>query len=378
MGCVYRYKNATMKKMKVIYLLEIILPTIIAIGLHNYFCHGKMSFLRKIIFACVYFCMLNYVVLTLIKGCNDGVFDFESVSNISNIRILLTGCNLAFELPLIMCLLFEKDVTLAKLKRYLHRIYQDIRRYFGYSVRSAKADLRSEVANAYLDWLWWLIEPFCTMLIYTLIYGIVFHISIDFFPIFIFSGIAMWSFFSRGLSVSVDIVRINKPIITKIYLPKFILLLSRNFVNAFKMLVSFGIVVLMMIFYKVPITGNIWYAVPAFIVFFILTFGIGTILMHFGVYVSDLAYITGILLNMLMYFTGTFYSIEQSIPAPYNDILGALNPVAFCIDSVRKALLYGQPTSFKMLVLWGNLGIAFMVIGIYIIYRNENAYVKVI
>lgn len=364
--------------MIIIYVLELFLPTVIAIGLHSYFCHNKISRNRKAFFGILYFIVLNYVTFKLVMSCNDGIFDFYSVSNSSNIKILLLDCNLSFDLPLIMCLFFEKDVTLNKLIGYLKRFASDMRKYFNYSIRSAKADLKSEVANAYLDWLWWIIEPFCMMLIYTLIFGFVFQVSEDYFPIFIFSGLAMWNFFQRGISVSVNVVRNNKSIVTKIYLPKFILLLSRNFVNGFKMLVSFGIVIVMMMVFKVNLSWNIFYVIPIMIVFFLLTFGMGTILMHFGVYVNDLSYITGIVLSMLMYFTGIFYSVGKRIPVPFGEILEELNPVAFCIASMRSSLIYCHPASIKMLILWGNIGFAMIAIGVYTIYRNENMYVKVI
>ena len=137
------------------------------------------------------------------------------------------------------------------------------------------------------------------MMIYTVIFGVVFNAKEQFFPVFIFIGITMWSFFSRNISVSVGIVRENKGIITKIYMPKFILLLSRMLVNGFKMLVSFGVIALMMIVFQVPISVHIFEAVPILIVLFLFTFGIGTILMHYGVYVNDLGYITGIVLTKM-------------------------------------------------------------------------------
>mgnify|MGYP006990233703 CR=1 FL=1 len=74
-----------------------------------------------------------------------------------------------------------------------------------------------------------------------------FHASEQYFPVFIFIGITMWGFFSRSVSGSVNTVRASRGIITKIYMPKYILLLSKMFVNGFKMMISFAVVVVMMI-----------------------------------------------------------------------------------------------------------------------------------
>jgi teichoic acid transport system permease protein len=216
------------------------------------------------------------------------------------------------------------------------------------------------------------------MLIYTIIFGFVFNASEQYFPVFIFIGITMWGFFSRSINGSVDMVRANKGIISKIYIPKYILLLSKMFVNVFKMLVSFGVILVMMLVYRIHITINILYVVPILIVLFLFTFGIGTILMHYGVYVNDLGYITGIVLSMLMYFTGTFYSVGKRVPAPFGEILENFNPVAFLIAGMRKALIYGSPVSMVFLVLWAFISLVLMALGVFTVYSNENSYVKVI
>lgn len=267
---------------------------------------------------------------------------------------------------------------LDKLILCIKHFVSDTKKYFSYAIRSAKADLKSEVANSYLDWLWWLIEPFCTMLIYTLIFGVVFNASEQYFPVFIFVGITMWGFFSRSISGSVNMVRMNRAIITKVYMPKYILLFSKMLVNGFKMLVSFGIVILMMIVFGVAPTVNIIWAVPIFLILFLFTFGVGTIMMHYGVYVSDLSYITGIVLNMLMYLTGTFYSVAKRIPAPFGELLEKCNPVAFLISSMRNALLYGQAPDLMLMLVWTVASFVLIILGTLTIYNNENAYVKVI
>ena len=274
--------------------------------------------------------------------------------------------------------LFNLRMSLKGLKRYVAKFLRDVKKYSGYAIRSARADLRSEVANSYLDWLWWMIEPVCTMLIYILIIGVVFGASENYFPVFIFIGITMWGFFSRSISGSVDMVRVNKSIITKIYLPKYILLFSKMLVNGFKMLVSFGVVAIMMVLWGVTPSFYILTALPILVILFLLTMGIGMIMMHYGVFVSDLGYITGIVLNMLMYTTGTFYDIAKRFPAPYGEVLEQYNPIAFLISSMRKVLLYGQAPSWSMLMFWGFVSLVLIALGVFTIYSNENAYVKVI
>lgn len=355
-----------------------LVPILFALFTHNYLCHGRLPLHRKTAFLCIYGVVVGAFMYGIARARGirgDGIVHMTLTHKI---EFTILGCVMSFCLALAVCLIAEKDVTFDKLASYLTRFLKDIQKYFKYAVRSARADLRSEVANAYLDWLWWIIEPFCMMLIYTLIFGVVFQASEDFFPIFIFSGLAMWTFFSRGMNVSVSIVRNNKGIISKIYLPKFILYLARMLVNGFKMLVSFGVVAGMMVVFRVPVSVNILYTIPVMVVFFLFTFGLGSILMHFGVYVSDLSYIVGIVLSMLMYFTGIFYSVANRIPAPFGELLEQFNPVAYCIASVRNALLYRKAPQPDLLAMWAMVSLVLAALGVYTVYRNENAYVKVI
>lgn len=188
----------------------------------------------------------------------------------------------------------------------------------------------------------------------------------------------MWGFFSRCVNSSVNLIRNNRSIITKIYIPKFILLFSRMLVCGFKMMVSFGVVGLMMIVFRVCPTVNILYMFPILFILFFFTFGLCSIFMHYGVYVNDLSYIIGIVLTMLMYLTGVFYDVAKRIPAPFGELMEKYNPVAFLISSMRGALLYGRAPDLVMMGVWTVLSMALTIFGVSTIYRNENAYVKVI
>lgn len=364
--------------MEVLNLLMLLAPPLFALIIHNYLRHGEMSRKRKIIFFITYFVIIN--ICTFTASCLRGIkgIHFENMTFSYKLKYIGFGGVLGFVVPFIVCLAAEDQITVGGFKRYIFRFVRDVRKYLPYSLKVARADLRSEVTNSYLDWMWWLMEPFCMMLIYTFIFGVVFNASEPNFSIFIFIGITMWSFFSRSVSGSVNIVRGNKNVISKIYMPKYILLLSKMFVNAFKMLVSFGIVIIMMIVFRVSPTWNVLFAIPILMVLFLLTFGVGTIMMHYGVYVSDLSYITSIVLSMLMYFTGTFYSVSKRIPAPFGEIIELCNPIAYLISSMRNALLYGNTPRWELLFFWGGISIILMALGAFTIYSNENAYVKVI
>lgn len=259
------------------------------------------------------------------------------------------------------------------------RFINDIKKYYKYSLYSAKAYLKEEVASSHLNWLWWLLDPICFMLIYVFIFSVVFPTGREpLFPAFIFLGITIWQFFEKNVSQSVKLVKNNKSIVTKVYIPKFILLIITMLKNGFKMLISFGIVLMMVIFYRVPPSINMLYILLVMLTLFVVTFACGTILMHFGVFVEDLANVVKIVLRLLFYMTGVFYSVSSRIPPPYGWWAVRINPVALILQSGRECLLYNTTPNIKWLIYWLIAGTAVSAFGIHMIYKNENGYAKVV
>lgn len=259
----------------------------------------------------------------------------------------------------------------------IKRFFDDLTKYFRFSVVSAKAQLKSEVAGSYLNWVWWVLDPLCFMLIYTFIFGYVFQSKEQYFPVYIFIGLSMWDFFNKTVQASVRLIKANKSIVTKVYFPKYILLLTRMWVNGFKMMISFGIVVLMMIAFRVPITLNILFFIPILLTLAVFTFGCSCFLMHFGVYVNDLSNVVAIATRMMFYITGVFYSLEARIPK-YGILLNRYNPVAFLMTSMRDCLIYSANPNCVVLLIWFIVSVILSAFGIWTIYKEENSYVKAI
>lgn len=259
----------------------------------------------------------------------------------------------------------------------LHKIFRDIKKYRHYIVYSAKSSLKAEVASSRLSWLWWILDPLLYMLVYMFVSAVVFNKSEQYFPIFVFTGVTVWTFFNKSISQSVRTVKINSAVVSKVYLPKYLLLIQNLCVEGFKMCISFGIIAVLMIAYGVPLTMNIFFFFPLVLMLVVVVFAFCTIMLHFGVFIEDLANVITAVLRLIFYMSGIFYSLETRVPAPFNGILLNLNPAAFVIDGLRKALLYGKAPNVIILCLWLIAGVVISSAGICVIYKYENGYIKV-
>ncbi len=261
----------------------------------------------------------------------------------------------------------------------MKRFIQNIKKYWNYSIYAAKAELKAEVANSYLNWLWWILDPIAFMIVYTVMVQVVFGTSEQYFPVFVFVGLTCWNYFNVNVSGSVKLVSSNKAIVTKVYVPKYILLLVKALKNAFKMMISWVLVLVLMLIFKVPFEWTILYWVLVMPVLFVVTFGVSSILLHFGIFVEDLFNITNIFLRLIFYLSGIFYSIGTRIHNGFaKSILLKFNPIAFIMDQCRNVMIYGQVPDFAWLAIWFVIGCVLSWIGVTIIHKYENSYAKVI
>lgn len=259
----------------------------------------------------------------------------------------------------------------------MKRFINDVKKYKDYIIYQTKAELKCEIIGSYLGWIWLFLEPLCFMLIYTFIAGVVFGSRTQYFPVFVFSGLCLWSFFKNTINTSVKLVNKNKDTVTKVYVPKFVLLIVAMCVNFFELIVTFGLLIVFMIFYRVPLSWNVLYVIPVLLCLIVLTFGFSSIFLHIGVFVEDLVNLTAIGLKFTFYLTGIFYDINKKVPKPYNRLLLWCNPMAYIISSFRNALIYSKGVDLRILALWLVVGIVLSVIGVSTIYKYENTYVKV-
>ena len=136
-----------------------------------------------------------------------------------------------------------------------------------------------------------------------------------------------------------------------------------------------------MILYGVNVSFNILYVPIIFVVLFVVTFGFATLFMHFGVFIEDLSNVVAVLLRLVFYMSGVFYSISdklKSFSPVVSTVLSFGNPLALIISSLRDVLLYSRAPNLIALGIWMIIGLLVSVIGVNTVYKYENSYTKVI
>ncbi len=263
----------------------------------------------------------------------------------------------------------------------MRKFFADIKKFRGFAFYSARSELKAEVAGSFLSWLWWFLDPLLYMLVYTFVAKFVFGSTVKYFPVFVFIGLNCWTFFSKTVKSSVRLVASNKNIVTKVYVPKYIFIMEKIGAYGFKMMVSFLLTILFMVFYQVPISYRVLWMIPLWLILITITFAISTIVLHFGVFIEDLSNVITVVLQLVFYLSGIFFSIQDRI-LPKSELIGKLllycNPIALVMTDMRNVLLYKQDPHLLAILAWTGVALIVSMIGVKIIYKYENSYVKII
>lgn len=256
--------------------------------------------------------------------------------------------------------------------------FKNIKKYWKFSLYSAKCDLNTDVGNLRLGWLWWILEPVLFMCVYAAVFSIVFGRQMQYLMAYISGGIMLWNFFNRSVLNSVTLVKRYSGMLNRVYIPKYVLVFSNLLLNLFKMLISFLIVLAFMIIYRIPFNISMLLSIPVVAVFMLLTFGISVWLLHFGVYLPDLKKVTPVVLQVLFYMSGVFYSLKGKLEEIAGGLFVKLNPTGVLMYEVRNLLFYGGECAWDQVLIWLVVGLILSVTGVKMVIRHEADYLKVI
>ena len=190
--------------------------------------------------------------------------------------------------------------------------------------------------------LWALIQPLSMMILFILVFGVILNIETNGYPkvLFYYSGLVPWTFFSSSISASISSLTAHRNLITKIYFPREVIIFSRIMVFLADLIISLILLALLLIVYNIPLSLNMLWSIPLFVLLFMFTAGVGLLLATINVYYRDVRLASGFLLRLWFFATPVFYSID-SLSIKVKSIL-FLNPLTYIVENLRRVLIEGR------------------------------------
>ena len=202
-----------------------------------------------------------------------------------------------------------------------------------------KRDLTSKYKDSVLGILWSFFNPLLIMLVFTAIFSMLFGKNIENFPVYFLSGRVLYDFFNSATKGSMRSMRKNAALLKKIYVPKYMFIISSVCYEFINFLISFVILFGVMIITGAQLHLTTVFAIIPIGLIFILIFGVGLILSVCNTYFSDIGYLYDVFSLILMYASALFYPIEI-VPAQVQ-IIFTLNPLYCGITAFRECVVYG-------------------------------------
>ncbi|MGL4677686.1 MAG: ABC transporter permease [Brevinema sp.] len=257
----------------------------------------------------------------------------------------------------------------------INRFFKDLHRYKSYIYYYVKALEKSRVSNTSLGYLWWFLDPLLNMAIYIIMVRIVFGQRDANYPIFFFSAMLVWRYFSMAVQQSASSITDNIQMCKDNYIPKFIFPLAICISSLTPFLFSLVFLFILMIAFQVSITLNLLYLPILLISLFLLTWTVSIICAHINVFMNDFGNILPHIIMVGMFSTPIFYDIS-SIPEKYIFFM-KLNPVGIITTSFRDIFTYGVAPPTKQLIYMIIVTIIFLIYSIYLLYKYDQIYNKV-
>jgi lipopolysaccharide transport system permease protein len=236
-------------------------------------------------------------------------------------------------------------------------------------------DIKVRYKQAILGILWAVLQPLSMMLVFTFIFGRGLHLSSDGlpYPVFAFSGLMIWQFFSNSLQNAANSMVLNANIIKKIYFPRLIIPLSAILTALFDVLFALIIWVGLIVYYHLSVDPAKLILIPLSILLAATTaFGIGTFLAALNVKYRDFRYALPFFIQFLMFVNPVVYSTKVFVDYPIIQKILELNPIAGSINMVRSLFSHAPTDLFLMFCQFG-IAFIFLFIGIYF-FRKTEAY----
>lgn len=226
---------------------------------------------------------------------------------------------------------------------------------------------------------WAIFQPFVTMVILSVIFGRLAAVPSEGipYPIFLYTGLLLWNYFSSALTSASDCLVSNEGIIKKVYFPRLILPLSTAVTPLVDFCFAFLVLIGMMIyFHYTPTLLGIVFLPILLLISLLSASGLGFFLASVNVKFRDVRYILPFLIQLLLYITPVIYPLSI-IPEKYRWIM-LLNPMTGILSFARATMLGSGSVDWLQLGFSGLISLIILFLGIVYFRKTERFFADIL
>ncbi len=239
-------------------------------------------------------------------------------------------------------------------------------------------DIKVRYKQTALGATWAIIQPFFTMVVFSLFFGQLAKVPSDGipYPIFSFAALVPWTFFANGLSQSSNSLVGSGTLISKVYFPRLVIPLASVFSGIVDFLIAFVVLLAMMLYYGlVPTLNVLW--LPLFLLLALVTsLGVGLWLSALNVEYRDVRYVVPFITQFWMLATPIGYP-SSLLHEPWRTIYG-LNPMVGVVEGFRWALLRTNTAPGPIIAVSSAAALLILITGAFYFRRMEKTFADIV
>lgn len=272
----------------------------------------------------------------------------------------------------------SREIVITPTKGWISINFRELWRFRELLYTFTWRDIKVRYKQAVIGILWAILQPFVTMIIFSIFFGGLAKIPSDGvpYPIFVFSGLIFWNYFSAALSGASNSLADNENVIKKVYFPRLILPFSPAITPIVDFLIAFMILGGMLVYYHFTPSWTGLLLLPLLLLLSFLTAaGAGTLLAAINVRYRDVRYALPFFIQILLFLTPVIYPTTM-LAQKYQWLL-ALNPMTGIIETARSIIIRTKPIDFHLLLISLGVAFVFFLIGIFYFRRTERIFADV-
>lgn len=239
-------------------------------------------------------------------------------------------------------------------------------------------DIKVRYKQTVLGASWAILQPFLTMVVFTLFFGGLANIGSDGvpYPIFSYAALVPWTFFANSLNQAANSLVSSANLITKVYFPRLIIPVATVLSGVVDFSLAFLVLIGMMLFYGISPTVAVFW-LPAFLLLaFATALGVGLWLAAINAQFRDVRYVMPFIVQFWLFISPVIYPASE-IPEAWRSLY-AVNPMVGVIEGFRWALLGTTTAPGPMILVSGIVAAVTLVSGSFYFRRLERVFADLI
>ena len=234
-------------------------------------------------------------------------------------------------------------------------------------------DVKIKYRRSVLGVLWTLLNPLLMMTVLSVVFSNLFKFDIENFPLYLLSGQVVFNFFNDATTNAMSAIIGNASLIKKVYVPKYMFVLSRVFSSFINLLASCAALFVVMIVMRAELHWCLLFFPIPVLLLVLLALGVGLILSAIAVKFRDVMHLYSVLMTVLLYLSPVIYPI--TILPDWLRGLVLLNPLTNIITMFRDAVLYNAMFDSQSVIIAVVETFSCLMIGIYVFHKNQDDFI---